>query len=308
MGIDDTPRQLRHALAAAAAFAGAEAVLLLAIPAALVAAIEGVLPAGDLDLLSVLAAVVTAAALAACVLRAARRRILLRGSLWLEHALAARYGEDEPARRCVTTISRAAAGRAGAVLIEAPWLLVPLVAVVLVRPLLALVTLVGVAAVLAVAVAAAILSGPRLAEAAGIAHPRFSAPRHPPPGAHLVARYLGEGRIGNAEAVAAALASLALVATAMLALTLVVRGSMTVGAALAGLALAGWALGLAVRTVSVLPRLALAVWAWRALRDGTAVRRGSEAPFAVPPADPASGIVLPLFVPVHPPAAPATLH
>lgn len=303
MGIDDIPRQLRHALAAALAFAGAEAVLLLAIPATLVAAIEGVLPAGDLDLLPVLALVAGVALSAACALRAGRRRILLRSSLWLEHVLAGRCRAAEASRRCATIVSRMVAGRTAAALTEAPWVVVPLAALALVRPLLALATLAGVAAALAIASVTALLSGARLAEAAGIA-----ASIHETAGTRLVARYIGESRIGTAEALGVAIAGLAVAVTGMLALGLVVHGAMTVGAALAGLVLSGWTLALAVRTVPALPLMVLAARAWRALRDDASMQLESEEAAPLSSADPVSGTV-PVAVPsVRQPAAPAMLH
>ena len=272
--VDDIARQLRRALVLAGLVAVGEAALALALPLLALAAIEGVLPAGDVELLRHLLAAALVVAVAAALLRLARQSLLLRTSLWVEHGFhASTQATGAPTSGDADRLGAFVGGRSLAALLDVPGLLVPIAAALAVSPRLGLAGGLLVVSTLACAAAAILASHRALGDAMS------GADR---PGANLEARYRAASRIATADAVGRALALGGIAAIAALAMGLAVRGTLSTGAAVAVVLALGHATLVAQRTIAAAPDLVVAALAWRNLAEDAAASR--TAPPAVTPA------------------------
>lgn len=300
---DDIARQVRRALAHAWALAAGEAVLALAAPVVLIGLVDGVLPAGDLELLMHLAILAATAGVALSIVRGARRRIMLRAAFWLRHVLAAGRPASDPAAAAAARIAGVVAGRRLATLVEAPFAVAFAALVVLVSPLLAAASIATAGSILLVAAAAARLTRPARRDGSA------DAGDHAGAAIDVTGRYLTASRRGTAVVVGEALMLLGLTAGAALATWLAVAGAISIGVAAAALLLSSCAAVAAVRTVAALPAVLDAAADWRELQrtaaSGPATALTDEAVDADCCADAPPG---PLPPPTRPAAAAMTLH
>lgn len=256
---DDIARQLSRAI---------RYVLLLSFGAGLISlfgavvalsVLEGVLPSGDLELLQHVAALAVAVAASLAAIDVARRHILLRTEVWIEHALAGSAAAHDAARPAqVGELASFVGGPHMRALADAPFLFVPLAATAVLSVRLALAATLLVVTVLACAAGALVAShGPlrRLDDASAHAH-----------GTRLGARYRAGARVATAIGIGWALALAGLTAVGALATAQVVRGSLSIGAAVVVTALVAAATFRAHRAIEAAPAAFAAALAWQRLK------------------------------------------
>ena len=147
-------RQVRRALFVAFVLGGCASLLQLTLPLYALHAFESAVPAGSFETLGLLAAIAAGTvALWTCV-TAARERILLRAGLWLDHTLGRRMLEEGERRGtpaaeiekdvdALAVFSGALAERAVVPALDAPWLVLFVVALALLHPMMGVVAALG---------------------------------------------------------------------------------------------------------------------------------------------------------------------
>lgn len=289
-------RQVKRAAALAAVLGGGRNMLLLGVALLAIVSLEAITAAGSVDTLIMAAGVASVLLVAAAVIQLARRAILLRAALWLEHGLGRHLLEVGLAERrspdtmqddqsAVATLSNFVAGRHCLALADAPWTPSALLAVTALKPMLG--------AVLAVAMALLLLLGALVRRSPAVpvvSHSswaalseRFDASRDDPAivaecwadaGCEQLGRRYRSGVLSAQMAAAVSVLKLgAQLALVFIGGVLVVRGSMSIGAVAATFLLSQIALGPLSASVLAIPALQAFTEAWRRTQGKDADQR-----------------------------------